>query len=163
MTATPPTDPLAFEFFNEIGIIDQLSGTMFERAMPRGMTRAQFTVLNHFVRLGHKERSPAQLASAFQVTRPTMTSTLARMARDGLVVIRDDPADGRAKLVSITDKGRAAREAALGAIGPLLPLLETAVDPQELALVLPMLRRVRVALDTARDPVPEPVPGMPNP
>lgn len=96
MTAT---DPTGFEFFNEIGIIDQLAGTMFERALPTGMTRAQFTVLNHFVRLGHKERSPAQLASAFQVTRPTMTSTLARMARDGLVAIRDDPTDGRAKLV----------------------------------------------------------------
>lgn len=151
MNPAPPTDPLTFEFFNEIGIIDQLSGTIFERALPAGMTRAQFTVLNHFVRLGHHERSPAQLASAFQVTRPTMTSTLARMTRDGLVAIRDDPADGRAKLVSLTDKGRAAREAALGAIAPLLPLLEAVIDPSELALVLPVLRRVRIALDAARD------------
>lgn len=151
MTVTPPTDPLAFEFFNEIGIIDQLSGTILERALPAGMTRAQFTVLSHFVRLGHLERSPAQLASAFQITRPTMTSTLARMARDGLVAIRDDPADGRAKLVSLTDKGRAARETALSAIAPLLPLLEAVIDPQELAMVLPVLRRVRIALDAARD------------
>lgn len=151
MNPAPPTDPLTFEFFNEIGIIDQLSGTIFERALPAGMTRAQFTVLNHFVRLGHHERSPAQLANAFQVTRPTITSTLARMARDGLVVIRDDPADGRAKLVSLTDKGRAAREAAIGAIAPLLPLLEAVIDPQELALMLPVLRRVRIALDAARD------------
>ncbi len=151
MTLTPPTDPLAFEFLNEIGIIDQLSGTILERALPAGMTRAQFTVLNHFVRLGHLERSPAQLASAFQVTRPTMTSTLARMSRDGLVIIRDDPADGRAKLVSLTDKGRAAREAALGAIARLLPQLEAVIDLQELVLVVPVLRRVRIALDEARE------------
>ncbi|WP_374137272.1 MULTISPECIES: MarR family winged helix-turn-helix transcriptional regulator [unclassified Sphingomonas] len=157
MTVVPPTDPAAFEFFNEIGIIDQLAGTIFERAMPQGLTRAQFTVLNHFVRLGHKERSPAQLASAFQVTRPTMTSTLARMARDGLVVIRDDPADGRAKLVSITDKGRAAREAAIAAMAPLAPMLDAVIDPDELAAMLPVLRRVRIALDAARDPVREPL------
>ncbi|MBY0305162.1 MAG: MarR family transcriptional regulator [Sphingomonas sp.] len=163
MTATPPNDPLTFEFFNEIGIIDQLSGTIFERALPARMTRAQFTVLNHFVRLGHHERSPAQLANAFQVTRPTITSTLARMARDGLVTIRDDPADGRAKLVSLTDKGRSARESALGAVTPLLPLLEAVIDPQELALVLPVLRRVRIALDAARDPVPNHAPDTSNP
>ena len=78
----------AFELFNEIGIINQLSTTMFERVLPKGMTQAQFTVLNHFVRLGHQERSPAQLAFAFQVTRPTMTSTLTRMERAGLIAIR---------------------------------------------------------------------------
>lgn len=153
-------DPLAFAFFNEIGIIDQLAGTMFERAMARGMTRAQFTVLNHFVRLGHIERSPAQLANAFQVTRPTITSTLARMARDGLVAIRDDPADGRAKLVSITDQGRAARDAAIAAMAPLLPMLDAVIDPDELAAMLPALRRLRIALDAARDRVPEPTLGI---
>jgi DNA-binding MarR family transcriptional regulator len=151
MNPPPPIDPLAFEFFNEIGIIDQLAGTMLERALPMGMTRAQFTVLNHFVRLGHDERSPAQLASAFQVTRPTMTSTLARLARDGLVAIRDDPADGRAKLVSLTNKGRAAREAAMAAIGAVLPLLDAVIEPGEIETILPILRRLRIALDSARD------------
>lgn len=144
-------DPIAFDFFNEIGIIDQLAGTLLERALPSGLTRAQFAVLNHFVRLGHDERSPAQLASAFQVTRPTMTSTLSRLARDGLVSIRDDPADGRAKRVSLTDKGRAAREQAMAAIGTLLPMIDTMLDPGDIAAVLPVLRRLRIALDAARD------------
>ncbi|MBX9860549.1 MAG: MarR family transcriptional regulator [Sphingomonas sp.] len=142
---------IAFDFFNEIGIIDQLAGTILERALPPGMTRAQFAVLNHFVRLGHDERSPAQLASAFQVTRPTMTSTLSRLARDGLVVIRDDPADGRAKLVSLTPQGRAAREAAMIAVGTVLPLLDGILDPGEVETILPILRRLRIALDAARD------------
>ena len=149
-------DPAAFEFFNEIGIIDQLAGKIFERALPRGMTRAQFAVLNHFVRLGHHERSPAQLASAFQVTRPTMTSTLTRMARAGLVVIRADPLDGRGKLVALTQDGHKAREAALAAMVPLFPMLDAVVDPAELAQLLPVLRRLRIALDAARDPVPDP-------
>jgi len=143
--------PIAFEFFNEIGIIDQLAGTIFERALPTGMTRAQFGVLNHFVRLDHHERSPAQLASAFQVTRPTMTSTLSRLERAGLVAIRDDPTDGRGKLVSLTPQGRAARDAAIGAIATVLPLLDTVVEPGEIETMLPVLRRLRIALDAARD------------
>ena len=39
-----------FRFFNEIGIIEQLSRNAFERVMPGGMKLSQFTVLNHFVR-----------------------------------------------------------------------------------------------------------------
>jgi DNA-binding MarR family transcriptional regulator len=145
------TDAIAFDFFNEIGIIDQLAGTLLERALPPGMTRAQFAVLNHFVRLGHDKRSPAQLANAFQVTRPTMTSTLSRLARGGLVAIRDDPADGRAKLVSLTPQGRTAHEAAMTAVATILPLLDGILTQSEVEAVLPILRRLRIALDAARD------------
>lgn len=151
MTQTPPPTPIAFDFFNEIGIIDQLAGTILDRALPAGMTRAQFVVLNHFVRLGHDERSPAQLANAFQVTRPTMTSTLSRMARDGLIAVRNDPADGRAKLISLTPKGRAAHETAMTAVASVLPLLDGILGPHEVEAVLPILRRLRIALDAARD------------
>ncbi|OYY79677.1 MAG: hypothetical protein B7Y43_01040 [Sphingomonas sp. 28-62-20] len=148
----PYRDPIGFELFNEIGIIDQLGGTLLARALTPGMTRAQFAVLNHFVRLGHRERSPAQLANAFQVTRPTMTSTLGRLARGGLVAIRDDPADGRAKLVSLTDRGRAARDAAMAAVAPLMPIIGAILSDAEIEAVLPTLRRLRIALDALRDP-----------
>lgn len=151
MSPTPPPTPIAFDFLNEIGIIDQLAGTILERALPTGMTRAQFVVLNHFVRLGHDERSPAQLANAFQVTRPTMTSTLSRMARDGLIAVRHDPTDGRAKRVSLTPKGRAARETAMTAVATVLPMLDGILGPDDVEAVLPILRRVRIALDAARD------------
>jgi len=144
-------DPLAFELLNEIGIIDQLAVSMFERAMPRGMTLAQFTVLNHFVRLEIAEASPAALASAFQVTRPTMTSTLGRMQRAGLVSVSPDPADGRAKRVRMTEAGKAMREACIAAVMPLLPLVDTALDNAELEQALALLRRLRARLDAARD------------
>lgn len=147
-------DPPAFQLFNEIGIIDQLASAMFERALPAGMSQAQFTVLNHFVRLGHDRRSPAQLASAFQVSRPTMTSTLGRMARNGLIRIEPDPADGRGKLVSLTPRGRAMREEGLAAVGPLLPLLDSVLTNEEVAALLPVLRKLRIALDAMRDPQP---------
>ena len=143
-------DPVAFTVFNEIGIINQLVSTLFDKVLPADMTRAQFTVLNHFVRLNIAERSPAQLASAFQLTRPTMTSTLARMERHGLIKMVPDPADGRGKLVSLTDKGRATREACVAAMLPLAPLLNDVVDEAKLHAMLPDLVNLRMLLDTLR-------------
>lgn len=144
-------DPLVFRLFNEIGIISQLATTAFERALPKGMTQAQFTILNHFIRLGHHERSPAQLASAFQVTRPTMTSTLARMERAGLVAIRPDPQDGRGKLVSVTDTGRKMRETCIAAGAVFVPVLDSLMTKAELEAILPPLTRLRIVLDEMRN------------
>jgi DNA-binding MarR family transcriptional regulator len=144
-------DPLAFEFFNEIGIIDQLTSAMLTNALPRGVTKAQFTVLNHFVRLDLAEKSPADLASAFQVRRPTMTSTLARMESAGLVAIRLDPNDGRAKLVSITASGREMRERCIKALQTMIPAIESVVTDSEMRSLLPALHKIRVGLDALRE------------
>jgi DNA-binding MarR family transcriptional regulator len=145
------TDPLAFEFFNEIGIIDQLVSTMLNSALPQGMTKAQFTVLNHFVRLDIAEKSPADLASAFQVRRPTITSTLARMESTGLVAIRVDPRDGRAKLVSITAAGRDMREKCISALATMIPMIEPIITDAEMQALLPKIRKVRIGLDMLRE------------
>ncbi len=67
-----------FELFNEIGIIDQLTNNAFNRCMPLGLSVAHFSVVNHLTRLGDG-RTPVSLARAFQVTKPTMTSTLTRL------------------------------------------------------------------------------------
>ena len=144
-------DPPIFQLFNEIGIINQLSTRMFERALPKGMTQAQFSVLNHFIRLGLEEKSPAELASAFQITRPTMTSTLARMQRAGLVAIKADPRDGRAKRVSLTERGRTTREACVAAGAGLVPVVGSLMTNAELAGILPVLTRLRSELDRMRD------------
>lgn len=148
MSDHPPAgDPIAFEVFNEIGIIEQLARTRVERVLP--ISLAQFSILNNFVRLGG-ERSPAGLADAFQVTRQTMTSTLARLEAAGLVAIRPDPGDGRAKIVSITEAGRAMRQRCLDAQAPLLAELQALLPEAELAALLPGLKRLRILLDSNR-------------
>jgi DNA-binding MarR family transcriptional regulator len=114
-----PNSSLQFQILNEIGIIAQLSQTAFERVIPAGMTLPQFTILNHFVRLGGT-RSPAELAAAFQVTRATMTSTLQRLEGKGFVLITADPKDGRAKRVAVTETGQEMRDICLKALEPLL-------------------------------------------
>ena len=144
-------DPLAFEVFNEIGIINQLTSAAFAAVLPKGMTIAQFTVLNHFERLGLTEKSPADLASAFQITRPTMTSTLARMEKSGLVKVKPDPEDGRAKLVSVTAKGKKMRDRCLKQLAEPMAEAEAVLSAKSMSKMLPLLRDMREKLDRLRD------------
>jgi DNA-binding MarR family transcriptional regulator len=143
-------DPLAFRVMNEIGIIDQLGSTLFERSMPHGLTLPQFTVLNHFVRLGD-DRSPVELANAIQVTKATMTSTLQKLERKGFVTSTPDATDGRSKRIAITASGRKARDQSIKAIGHHLLALETAIGRRQLEAVLPVLAALRIFLDRQRD------------
>ncbi|MCA3612644.1 MAG: MarR family transcriptional regulator [Methylobacterium sp.] len=139
-----------FNFFIEIGIIAQLSQTQFERLMPSGMTIAQFTVLNHSVRVGDG-KSPARLARAFQVTKGTMTSTLHRLEQKGLVAIEADPEDGRSKIVRITETGRAMREACIAATQPWAERIGALPVASDMAALLPRLAALRAALDADRN------------
>lgn len=148
---TPPNDPTAFVFFNEVAIIEHLSRTAAERVLPEGLSLAGFTVLNHMVRLGHERRAPAQIASAVQVTKGAMTGTLKRLEAGGWVRVEPDPDDGRGKTVTVTPAGKAVREAAIANLGPLFGELLGEVDLEMLAAVLPTLQHVRRVLDAARD------------
>lgn len=144
-------DPPAFQLFTEIGIIDQLAGTAFDRALPRGMTRAQFTVLHHLSRQQDQSQAPARMAAAIQVSRATMTSTVNRLARRRLVHVIPDPADGRGKLVQLTAEGAAMREDCIAAVAPLLARVEEAIPAAERGELLNALRKLRIWLDRARD------------
>ncbi|MDP3544895.1 MAG: MarR family transcriptional regulator [Phreatobacter sp.] len=141
---------LLFRVFNEVGIVAQLSSTAFERVMPEGMTLAQFTILNHFVRLGGRRR-PSDLASAFQVTRATMTSTLQRLEPKGLVSIIADESDGRGRLVEITEAGRAMHADCIGRLAPVLDRLLRRIGRTPFAAALAPLTEIREKLDQMRD------------
>ena len=140
---------LYFRLFTEIAIIAQLSGTRLDRVLPEGMSRAQFGVLSHFVRLGG-QWAPARLARAFQVTKGAMTNTLQRLEAQGYVKIVDDPDDARAKLVDITEAGKRAREQAVRATGANLGELAGLISPAEVKAALPFLENVRKRLDESR-------------
>lgn len=155
MTPTPAqtsdaeTADLVYAFFNEIGIISQLSGTTMRRALPEGMTMAQFTVLNHFARLGG-ERTPAQLAASFQVTKGAITNTLQKLESKGHVKIVTDDADKRRKRVTITEAGLKVRNAAITALAAPILQLADRLDVAGMATTLPVLQKIRAELDEAR-------------
>lgn len=149
MSDQEPFEFRVFTLFNEIGIIEQLTRTAFERVLPEGLTQAQFTVLNHCVRLGDG-RTPADIASALQVTRATMTSTLKKLETKSLIRILPDEHDGRSKRVFLTEIGRQVREKAIADVLPVLSRLDCVVSEEDLAVLLPRLTHLRQWLDNNR-------------
>ena len=144
----PVDDPAVVQLFTEFGIIHQLLMTRFERALPEHLTASQFGVLNHFVRLGGIY-SPGELARAFQVTKGAMTNTLAKLEEKQFVRIQPNPADGRAKQVSITAQGRRMRERALAATSASMSEISDYAS-RDAAVLLPRLQRLRKFLDEHR-------------
>ncbi|MDJ0613832.1 MAG: MarR family transcriptional regulator [Rhizobiaceae bacterium] len=149
MTNLSPEQQVYFRFFNEVGIINQLSSTRAERNLPHGLTMSQYSVLNHFVR-GLPPKSPLELANAFQVTKGAMTNTLKQLHKKGFVEIRPHEVDGRSKIVSISEAGRSAHQDALQVLGAAFADFIKSFEPQELADLIPMLEKVRIWLDENR-------------
>ena len=74
MTEPVSTDPLAIGLFSEIATVDQLMRARLSKALPKGMELSHFTLLNYLAGI-HAERTPAQLARVFHVTRAAVSYT----------------------------------------------------------------------------------------
>ena len=140
------TDDIAVALFGELFMADQLARNRVSKVLPRGMELSHFSVLNHLARI-NDERSPAQLAKAFHVTRGAMTNTLAKLEWAGHVHIRPDWDDARRKFVAISPSGRAARDAAVQAVIPLIADVVDALGADRVRQVLPVLREMRARLE----------------
>lgn len=137
---------LATALFSELFMVDQMARTQVSKVLPKGMELSHFGVLNHLARIG-EERTPAQLAATFRVTRGAMTNTLSKLEWAGHVHIRPDWDDARRKFVSISPSGRSARNAALQAITPVIGEVVAALGTERVRAVLPVLREMRKRLE----------------
>ena len=108
---------LATALVAEILAVDQLTRSVLTKGLPKGMELSQFMALNHLARAS-AERTPAQLADSFHVTRGAMTNTLSRLEAAGYVHIRPDWDDARRKMVVISPAGLRARDDALSKMSP---------------------------------------------
>ena len=140
------TEELAVALFGELFMADQLARNRLSKVLPKGMELSHFGVLNHLAR-AREGRTPAQLARAFHVTRGAMTNTLARLEWAGHVHIRPDWDDARRKFVSISPSGRAARDAAVQAVAPVIAEVVAALGADRVRAVLPVLRELRARLE----------------
>lgn len=136
---------LAVSLFSEILAVDQLARANVARVLPKGMELSHFSVLNHLAHAG-VERSPAQLAKTFHLTRGAMTNTLHKLEWAGWVHVRPDWDDARRKMVAISPSGMAARDAALAAIAPVIADVVNKVGEDKAKAVLPVLREMRLKL-----------------
>lgn len=143
---TDASNPLAVALVSEILTADQLLRNRLGRVLPKGMEMSHFSVLNHLVFVA-AERSPAQLARSFHVTRGAMTNTLKRLEWAGYVHIRPDWDDARRKMVAISPAGRRARDQAIAALTPMLNQVVGDLGEQKVRAALPVLRELRLRLE----------------
>jgi DNA-binding MarR family transcriptional regulator len=143
-----------FAFFNEIGIIEQLSRTSLEARLPDGLIAPHFTVVNHLTRVGDG-RTPMDMARAFQVPKTSVTHTIKVLEAKGYVEVRPNPEDGRSKKVWLTDTGRALQAQTIEALAPDLARIAREFDVDKLLDILPVLTELRIYLDAARDEDPQ--------
>lgn len=143
---TERTEEIAISLFGELFMADQLARNRISKALPKGMEISHFGVLNHLARI-NEERTPAQLARSFHVTRGAMTNTLAKLEWAGHVHIRPDWDDARRKFVGISPAGRAARDAAVASVTPLIAEVVQALGADRVRSLLPVLRELRLRLE----------------
>jgi DNA-binding MarR family transcriptional regulator len=141
-------DPVEFATMTEISIIAHLADTAFARRLPDGLTTAQFAVLNHLLRL-EAEQTIGELARALQVSQPTMSSTVRRLEEKGLISLVPDSDDRRIRRVSVNRSGAAVRNKAVQALDASKKDLAV-LSQEEWKQLLPLLNRLRIALDAAR-------------
>lgn len=144
-----PGDPAIFKFFTEMSIISNLGDHLFERAMAGKLTVAQFGVLNHLL-WSNTRKTIGELAVAFQVAQPTMSSTVKKLLDKGCVELIPDTEDRRVRRVAVTGKGRAMREDAVKAMAPGIAKLEAALPDADWKGMLPFLTQLRMLLDKER-------------
>lgn len=141
------TNALAVTLFSEILTADQLLRNRLSRVLPKGMEISHFSVLNHLAFVAD-ERTPAQLADTFHVTRGAMTNTLNKLEWAGYVHIRPDWDDARRKMVALSPAGRRARDQAIAAIAPVVNQVVAELGPERVRSVLPVLRDLRIRLES---------------
>jgi DNA-binding MarR family transcriptional regulator len=136
---------LAISLFSEILAADQKVRYRLTSLLPKGMEISHFSILNHLA--WHEgERSPAQLAETFNVTRSAITNTLGKLEWAGYIHIRPDWDDARRKMVAISPAGRQARDEALSAISPIVDNVIEQLGEEGVRATLPILRELRKQL-----------------
>ena len=137
---------LAVPLFGEILALDQLVRNRLAKVLPKGMELSHFSVLNQ---LSHTktERTPAQIAKSFRVTRGAMTNTLNKLELSGYIHVRPDWEDARRKMVSISPAGLVARNNALAAVTPIIEDLARDMGEERLKAIVPILRELRQKLE----------------
>ena len=133
---------LEVSLFGEILALDQLVRNRLAKVLPKGMELSHFSVLNQ---LSHTktERTPAQIAKSFRVTRGAITNTINKLELSGYIHVRPDWDDARRKMVSISPAGIVARNNALTAVTPIINELVSEMGEERLKAIVPILRELR--------------------
>ncbi|MCQ0023610.1 MarR family transcriptional regulator [Streptomyces somaliensis DSM 40738] len=117
---------------------------------PYGLTFARYEALVLLTFSKSGELPMSKIGERLMVHPTSVTNTVDRLVRSGLVAKRPNPDDGRGTLASVTDKGREVVEAATADL-MAVDFGLGAYDPEGCAEIFAMLRPLRVAAGDFRE------------
>jgi DNA-binding MarR family transcriptional regulator len=146
MSSSTTTDTgLAADLLSVVARINRLATQRVTMRLPFAQARLLSTIEDQ----GATRIS--DLATLDHCSQPTMTTQVRRLEDAGLVTRAIDPADARAVLISITDKGVAALQQVRSDRGAAIdPFLER-LDDSDRQTLTDAIRVMRTLLDDARE------------
>lgn len=90
------------------------------------------------------------MASAFQITKATMTHSLRVLLKNDYIRIEANANDGRSKLVYITDKGRICRDQSVQSISTMIGEKFTDAQLDHMRQLIEPLVEIRKVMDENR-------------
>ncbi len=113
---------------------------------PLGIVPGQFPAL---LALWEQDgQTQKALVEKLDVEQATMANTLNRMERDGLVLRKDHPTDGRAKIICLTEKARSVRNEAYAAAAEVNDIALAELSSEERELFVDLMQRTIRALQS---------------
>lgn len=135
-----------FAILTEVHMLHQLSSAEFNKSQEHELHMSHFSILNRLLRFGDA-KTPQWLAAQMNVTRATMTHSLARLSERGYVELLPNPGDKRSKLVYLTPAGRKARDQAIGRVAPRMHAYADALGSERLGDLLTLLRELHATMN----------------
>lgn len=129
------------------GYLTNWAARLFARALERRLGTGVGPMPVFFALQGGKALTQKELAISATVEQPTMANTLSRMERDGLVMRRPAPGDGRSALVSLTPLGAERAEAAFARALEVNALATSVLTSEERAQYYNALHRIIAVLE----------------
>ncbi|MCX4778425.1 MarR family winged helix-turn-helix transcriptional regulator [Streptomyces sp. NBC_01264] len=140
----PDLDTTPMAVFGRIYRISKAMGDAMEKAYGRyGISRGEFDVVATLRRSGTPYTlSPRQLSATLMLTTGGMTGRLDKLEKAGLLCRNPDPDDRRGLRVTITDRGLALIDEAVGAGLEVQREALTGLDEAEITALTALLRKV---------------------
>jgi DNA-binding MarR family transcriptional regulator len=125
----------------QVNLLARLLAQLLYRHVSRyGVTPGQFAQL--LALYDEDGQTPVQLCAAVGIEPGTMTKTLQRMERDGLIERRSDPTDGRRVRIHLSDRARQLEPALKATVVDLNATVLEGLSPHQRGCFMGGLRRV---------------------
>ncbi len=143
------------------GVVAQLNRTRTSRILAGGdLPYPLFILLRHFCHDPAREWTVGSLTSAFETEQPGMTKQVQKLLDRGLLIGRPDPADGRSRLLRVTQNGVRLRDRLVRRLEPDRDRVFSGWPDADIGEFHRLLGRLRDELESGREDIALPDPAL---